>query len=172
MRTLTTLLFAALTAVTLGCPAGPTGSLDAGVADAATADLADAGAADVGAADAGGATDAASSPDVGSPPDASGPADAGAVAPDPACTANGCLRSVQAAGDYTKAQLAPYLQAGVVIDTGYSVYKVEYVTGDRTSLATVTVPYPATAPTGGFHVAANAHGTSGLDDPCALTGTL
>lgn len=171
-------------ALLAACSSGPAASEDASATDAivpGSADGAspDAGGADVGGADVGTAdvgTADAGAPDAAAPGDAAawdvGAADAGSVAPDPACAANGCLRSAQWVGDYSKAQLQPYLQAGVVIDNGYSIYKVEYVTGTRTSLATVAVPYPATAPAGGFHVGANAHGTTGLDDPCALTGTL
>lgn len=168
MRPLAALLFAAPLLLAFGCPPEPPAGVDAGLAPA------DGGAADASAADAGFVD--AGSPDGGGPSDAAGadagPADGGPVAPDPGCTANGCLRTVKFVGDFGKAQLQPYLEAGVVIDTGYSIYTVEYVTGERTSLATVTVPYPATAPAGGFHLGANAHGTIGLEDPCALTGTL
>lgn len=94
------------------------------------------------------------------------------TAPDPRCTASGCLRSVAGVGDYTVSDLAPYLQPGVSIDNGYSIYTIEFVTGGRTSLATVGVPYAVAIPATGWHVVANNHGTVGIDDPCVVAGTI
>lgn len=58
-----------------------------------------------------------------------------------------------------------------MIDNGYSAWSIEYVTGDRTSLATVALPLDVAPPARGFAIVANNHGTTGLDDPCAVTGT-
>jgi pimeloyl-ACP methyl ester carboxylesterase len=95
---------------------------------------------------------------------------ASALPTDPQCQANGCLRSIQSFGDYSREALQPYLDPGVTIDNGYSVLTIEYVTNKTTSFATVTIPYPRD-PASVFPVVANAHGTVGLDDPCQLSGT-
>jgi dienelactone hydrolase len=106
-----------------------------------------------------------------------GPADSAAVrddakaAGDPHCTTTGCLRIARVIGDYSRESLLPYLDAGVQIDNGYTVIVIEYMTRDRPSLATVTIPFPRAVPDGGYHIVANAHGTVGLDDPCQLADT-
>lgn len=95
---------------------------------------------------------------------------------DPACATNGCLREVTKVGDYGREQLQPYLQPGVRITTGYSVYVVRFATDGASpkteSTGVVTIPYPATPPPGGFHVGGNNHGTIGVDDPCAPSKSL
>ena len=91
------------------------------------------------------------------------------------CSAPGCLRSAEKIGDYDAAALRATIDPRLKIDNGYTVWSIEYLTGDakgRTSLATVTIPFPADAPARGFDVVANDHGTVGLDDPCKLTGTV
>jgi hypothetical protein len=99
------------------------------------------------------------------------PLDAGT--PDVArCERAGCIRSVTEIGHYTKAELEENLEDGVSIDNGYSVWVIEYATGERTSLATVTIPYPLEPTAAGYPIVANAHGTSGLDDPCQLSNTV
>lgn len=90
---------------------------------------------------------------------------------DPECDEPGCLRSARFVGDYTRGALVPLLEPSVSIDNGYAVVALEYQTGDRTSLATVTIPHPCRPPPAGYAVVVNAHGTVGLDDPCRLTGT-
>lgn len=75
-------------------------------------------------------------------------------------------------GDYTREELQPYLDEGVKIDDGYSVVVIEYVTGETTSLATVTIPYPRRPAGYAYPIVANAHGSVGLDDACALSGTV
>jgi pimeloyl-ACP methyl ester carboxylesterase len=60
----------------------------------------------------------------------------------------------------------------VSIDNGYTVWTIEYWTSDRTSLATVTIPYPLAAPKDGYAIVGNEHGTTGLDDPCKISGTV
>lgn len=92
--------------------------------------------------------------------------------PDPACATHGCVRAAFHVGDYSRETLQPFLEAGVEIDNGYSVWTIEYVTRETTSLATVAIPYPLATPSGGYHIVANAHGTVGLDDACSLTGTV
>lgn len=98
--------------------------------------------------------------------------DAAVPVVDPECEANGCLRSLDEVGDFSRAELEPYLQPGVAIDNGYSVYWIEYVTDGATSLANVTIPYETDAPPEGYAIAANLHGTTGLDDACSLSRTI
>jgi len=118
-----------------------------------------------------GATDAAPSRDAFG---VDGAMDAAAPT---ACVARGCLRSVRSLGSFTLSDLEPYLEEGVVLANGYSLFAIEYVTQPldaalRTSLATVAIPYEADSPPEGFAIVANAHGTVGLDDACTLTGTV
>lgn len=94
------------------------------------------------------------------------------IGPDPHCEQSGCVRSAFHVGDYLRGTLIPYLDDGVTIDNGYSVWTIEYVTRETTSLATVAIPYPATPPETGYAIVANAHGTIGLDDACTLSGTV
>jgi hypothetical protein len=94
------------------------------------------------------------------------------VAPSAACARAGCLRSATKVGDYTAAQLRPVVDPRASLENGYGIWSIEYVTGDRTSLATVAVPFGVAPPPGGFAIAGNNHGTSGIDDPCRLTGTV
>lgn len=93
---------------------------------------------------------------------------------DPACTAPGCLRAIADLGSFTRADIAPFLLAGVSIDNGYRVLTIEYATGERSSTATVTLPIDLVddAPADGFPVVVNAHGTIGLDDACRISGTI
>jgi S-formylglutathione hydrolase FrmB len=95
-----------------------------------------------------------------------------ASAPDAACSTPGCVRTARKLGDFTKAVIAASVDPRVTVDNGYSVWSIEYVTGDRTSLATVTIPFEVAAPARGFPIVANYHGTTGLDDPCAITDTV
>lgn len=92
--------------------------------------------------------------------------------PDAACTKPGCLRRAKKLGDYGKAELTATLDPRVAIDNGYSVWSIEYATGEKTSLATVTIPYDVAVPARGWGIVANDHGTTGVDDPCALTETV
>jgi len=107
-----------------------------------------------------------------------GASDAGASdaqttpAPDPTCAEDGCLRAASKVGDFSRSFLEPYLDPGVRIDNGYSVWTLEYVTDGATSLATVTLPFAVDAPAGGWAVVANDHGTSGVADVCKLSGTV
>jgi hypothetical protein len=96
----------------------------------------------------------------------------GVTPPDPACAAPGCLRTARKLGDFTKATIEASVDPRVTVDNGYTVWSIEYLTGDRTSLATIAVPFELAAPPRGFPIVANNHGTTGLDDPCALTGTV
>jgi dienelactone hydrolase len=109
--------------------------------------------------------------DGGSDPGAPPPGVDPPVAPDASCTAPGCLRSAAKTADYPKAALVSAAAKEVVIDNGYEAWAVEYVTGDRTSLATVALPLDVPPPPGGFAIVANNHGTTGVDDACAVTGT-
>jgi len=92
--------------------------------------------------------------------------------PDATCTTNGCLRAMVHVGDYDKSSIASQLQPGVVIDNGYSIYTLTLWSSGRETLATVAIPLGVEKPTHGFHVVANDHGTTGLDDPCAVAGTI
>lgn len=87
--------------------------------------------------------------------------------PDAACETNGCLRAVEEWGAYGRDEILPYVEPGVVVDNGYAIFRVRYFTDGREARAIVTLP-DAIAPAGGFHVAVNNHGTTGLDDVCAL----
>ncbi|MCC6999273.1 MAG: hypothetical protein IT370_31970 [Deltaproteobacteria bacterium] len=101
--------------------------------------------------------------------------DAGGVtqtAPSPTCASAGCLRAVTVVGDYDLATLRPLLEPAVQVDNGYSLYTLEYFTSARTALATVAIPYRVDTPAGGWHVVANNHGTSGVEDPCVIAGTI
>jgi dienelactone hydrolase len=75
-------------------------------------------------------------------------------------------------GDYDRAALQQLVSAGVQLDNGYSVYTLTLMSAGRETLATVTVPYGAAAPPGGWHLVANQHGTTGIDDPCRVAGTV
>ncbi|MBI5488233.1 MAG: hypothetical protein HY905_12945 [Deltaproteobacteria bacterium] len=96
----------------------------------------------------------------------------GGTVPDPSCTVDGCLREVTHLGDYTTGDLEPYLDPDVTIDNGYSAYVVRYFTSGEDCLATVTIPFGIDPPAAGYHVVTNEHGTSGVADACAVTGTL
>jgi dienelactone hydrolase len=84
---------------------------------------------------------------------------------------DGCLRSAVKVGDYVRIALQAVVDPRVRVENGYSVWTIEYWTGGRTSLGTVTIPLGA-APPRGFAIVANAHGTVGVDDPCKLAGTV
>ncbi|MDB4944894.1 MAG: lipase [Labilithrix sp.] len=94
-----------------------------------------------------------------------------AVAPDPTCTTNGCVRSAIRRDDVPLGVLRSVVDSEVAVDNGFSVWSIEYVTGETTSLATVTIPIDVAPPQRGFGIVANNHGTTGVDDPCAITGT-
>ncbi len=74
-------------------------------------------------------------------------------------------------GSYTRAQIAAVVDPAVVVDNGYSVFFLTFLSDGRQARATVTFPLE-TAPPGGFHMVVNNPGTVGLDDPCALGGTV
>ncbi len=91
---------------------------------------------------------------------------------DPSCTVPGCLRAITKIGDYTVADLLPFIAPGATLDNGYSVYTLELFSDGVPTKATVTIPFAATAPTTGWHIVANNHGTTGLGDACAVAGTV
>lgn len=95
-----------------------------------------------------------------------------APGPDLDCAEDGCLLEATRGDELDAAGLQPFLQPGVQIRNGYSIWAVRYRTDGRDSLATVTVPFPVDPPPGGYGVVANNHGTTGVDDLCALTGTV
>ncbi|MBI2571753.1 MAG: hypothetical protein HYV63_32485 [Candidatus Schekmanbacteria bacterium] len=90
----------------------------------------------------------------------------------PECTTNGCLRQCSYGGSYTKAVIDPYATPDINFDNGYSIYTIYYATDGAVSGATVTVPFDTglTPPAGGWHIAANNHGTVGIGDVCATAG--
>lgn len=94
------------------------------------------------------------------------------VVVDPSCAVSGCLQEVDAIGDFSVAELQPWLSPGVVIDNGYSVITLRYATDGRSSTATVTIPYDVAPPAEGFPVVVNAHGTIGVEDPCRISNTV
>ena len=91
---------------------------------------------------------------------------------DAQCTSDGCLRSISRVGSYQRSALEGVVEAGATVDNGYTVYTIAFATNGATARATVTIPLFTTPPPRGFHVVANAHGTVGLDDPCAVAGTV
>lgn len=97
--------------------------------------------------------------------------DGGGTSIDPTCATNGCLRSVALLATATKAELVAAVDPNVAVENGYAVYLVRFATDGDESFATVTIPDVAPPPAG-FHVVANNHGTSGVDDPCRLSGTV
>jgi S-formylglutathione hydrolase FrmB len=86
------------------------------------------------------------------------------------CTANGCLRSHYFVGRFSLETVQSLLAAGVQIDNGYAVYVIRYMSGGGEVGATIAVPL-LDAPVGGWHVVVNNHGTTGVADVCAITGT-
>jgi hypothetical protein len=60
---------------------------------------------------------------------------------------------------------------GAIVENGYSLYSIRFMTDGREAIATAAVPLDLAPPPGGFHVVANAHGTTGVADACATTGT-
>jgi len=91
---------------------------------------------------------------------------------DPTCEANGCLRSFTKVGDYTQEFLQSRVESEVTVDNGYTVYTLTYYTDGREALATVTIPYQDEPLPEGYAIVANAHGTTGVGNSCALTGTV
>jgi acetyl esterase/lipase len=92
--------------------------------------------------------------------------------PDPTCIQNGCLREYFHVGDYSKQTVQLYLSPGVTIYNGYSVYTFIYMSDGREVLGTATIPFDVHPPAGGYHIVVNAHGTTGVADECAMTGTV
>jgi dipeptidyl aminopeptidase/acylaminoacyl peptidase len=88
------------------------------------------------------------------------------VGPDPTCRRDGCLLSMESWGDYTEADLRPFVPSSVPLDNGYRVRRIVFRTDGRTARAVVTLPLRV-APAGGLHIAVNNPGTVGLADICA-----
>lgn len=74
-------------------------------------------------------------------------------------------------GTWSRTELLPYVEPGVVLDNGYAIHLLRFATHGREARATLTIPDSSQAPAGGWHVAVNNPGTAGLDDACALGGT-
>ncbi|MGF1465402.1 MAG: lipase family protein [Sandaracinaceae bacterium] len=92
------------------------------------------------------------------------------LSPDPQCEADGCLREATFVTRVSRATLQTLVDPRVRIENGYEVWTLTYATGTWTALATVTLPL-GRAPDGGFPIVENNHGTTGVGDPCAWTGT-
>lgn len=88
----------------------------------------------------------------------------------PACTSDGCLRALTPAVAVTAAELRRLLAPTVTVDNGYALSSMRFVSGGREVLATLAVP-DSSPPTEGFGTVLNAHGTTGVADICATTGT-
>jgi pimeloyl-ACP methyl ester carboxylesterase len=73
--------------------------------------------------------------------------------------------------ELSKAFVRSVVDPSIAIENGYTTWSIEYVTGDRTALATVALPLDATPPARGYGIVGNNPGTTGLDDPCAMTST-
>jgi len=102
---------------------------------------------------------------------------------DPTCTVPGCVRALVEVGRFDRDFLEPLLDPGVSIDNGYTVHTLRYVTRDLGGgatdteepvevLATITLPLRTASPGTGFPIVVNAHGTTGVGDDCAVTGTV
>ncbi|MFU8806742.1 MAG: lipase family protein, partial [Bradymonadaceae bacterium] len=87
---------------------------------------------------------------------------------DPSCEVAGCLRAVEALGTYSKAEIEPFLAPGVILDNGYSIFRVRYFTDGREARAIFTIPDLETPPVEGYAVAVNNPGTVGIADACAV----
>lgn len=112
------------------------------------------------------------SPNSGQSPNPSSAPIASPTAADPNCTQPGCLRAYSLSGMYSKPAIQAFMDPGVAIDNGVNAYTIRYYTDGRESLATVAIPSGVPTPINGWHIVENNHPTSGLDDPCALSGTL
>ena len=88
------------------------------------------------------------------------------------CETSGCLRATEHVGDYSRETLQQVTQPGVTLENGYGIYTISFVSSGALARATVAVPVGVAAPAAGWHIVANAHGTTGLDDPCRVAGTL
>lgn len=132
-----------------------------------------------------GATDTPSDSPADSPPDSpadspgdspvDSPVDTGQpdLGPDAECTELGCLRSAEVVGSFTREQIEAVLAPGTTLDNGYQAWTIAYLTESGEALATVTLPQDLreAAPAAGFPIVANNHGTIGVSDLCALSGT-
>ena len=74
-------------------------------------------------------------------------------------------------GDFSVDDLRAIVGADVVLENGYSLWTVRFATAGREALATVAIPYDVAVPDGGWTIVANQPGTTGADDPCAVSGT-
>lgn len=99
----------------------------------------------------------------------------GRATPQPDCTEAGCVRSLRPLGNFDLDALQSYLEEGVTLAHGYSIWVIEYVTKPadlfRVSLATIAVPYPMDS-SFAYGIVANAHGTFGVGDTCRLSSTV
>lgn len=86
------------------------------------------------------------------------------------CSENGCLRARHFLGRYSKEVLTPLLAPDVTIDNGYAIYTIRYLSVGGELGATIAVPL-TDPPPGGWHIVVNNHGTTGVADVCAITGT-
>ncbi len=81
----------------------------------------------------------------------------------------GCIASIEFVGVFYKEQLQPYLEPGIEIDNGYSIYWILYETDGRLARASITIPAGLIdTPAQGWPIAVNNPGTVGLGDKCAI----
>jgi dienelactone hydrolase len=85
---------------------------------------------------------------------------------DAACDWNGCLREMSRLETYAQADIEPYLDDGVTIDNGYTIYRIRFFTNGQEATATVTVPNLMNAPERGYPIGINNPGTVGVADAC------
>lgn len=122
------------------------------------------------AADADGALDADGDEPLDAGGDSRSDAGDGSALPivDPGCTLPGCLRSTTSIGSYSKAEIEPYLESGVEIDNGYSVWRIVYRTDGRDARASITFPSPSEPSSDGYPIGVITPGTVGVADVCAV----
>ena len=99
------------------------------------------------------------------------PARAPVVTPPDARVVPTVLLEHRMLGEHTRAQIQAVVPTTVTVDNSYAVHEIRFATDGAESWGTVAIPL-GDAPAGGWHVVGNDHGTIGIDDPCALHGTI
>lgn len=86
---------------------------------------------------------------------------------------NGCILASKSIGTFSREEIAAAVPPTVVVENGYAIYWLTFVTNGRTANATVTIPAGAVQPpAGGWAIAVNNPGTVGVADKCAVAFTL
>ncbi len=86
---------------------------------------------------------------------------------------NGCILENTFIGTFSRDEIAAAVPPTVVVENGYSVHWLTFVTNGRTANATITIPAgPVQPPANGWSIAVNNPGTVGVADKCAVAFTL